>query len=327
MRLCKPVPLCLAAAAALLAVPATAGAADGGGPRCAGADNGAFPLTTRLHGGPGTYRAGGRPGTWYLDLTNTTRGTCTGIHPVVVLVDEQRALKPSQPRLEFYAAGRAHPVRFEPTDEDELVGAFADDPQGSAGGFSGFTVGPGRTLTVRLRLALTSDTPPDEITVNAAVVQRHGDDGDWVGQSNDYRFAVRTEPEPETEPGTEPEHEREAAPDPDPETDAETDAATDPESGRTPETAPETIPDADSGSDPAPATSAAASPPPGRTSAPAEKPGVQAVGTPGPAESTDVTGTIEELASTGPLSAAALVVGATLLLAAGAVLARARRRP
>ncbi|MFF3937710.1 hypothetical protein [Streptomyces phaeofaciens] len=325
MRLCTPVPLCLAAAATLLAVPATAGAADGGGPRCAGADNGAFPLTTRLHGGPGTYRAGGRPGTWYLDLTNTTRGTCTGIHPVVVLVDAHRALKPSQPHLEFYAAGRAHPVRFETTDEDELVGAFADDPKGAADRFSGFTVGPGRTLTVRLRLALTSDTPPNDITVNAAVVQRHGDDGDWVGQSNDYRFAVRTE----TEPATEPEHERETAPDPesDPETDAATAPESAPESDRTPKTAPETAPDADSGSAPAPATSAATSPPPGRTSAPAEKPGVRRAETPGPAESTAATGAIEELASTGPLSAAALVVGAALLLAAGAVLARTRRRP
>ncbi|WP_307167592.1 hypothetical protein [Streptomyces rishiriensis] len=212
MRLCPPVSLCLAVAAALLPAPAHAEA----GPGCAGPDGADFPLTTRLHGGPDSYRAGGGYGIWYLDLTNTTRLTCDGIHPVVVLVDAGRDLKPSQARLEFYADGQPHPVHFEPTDDDELVGAFTEGPTDGeaegqaegradgAGDFPGFTVGPGRTLTVKLRLALTSDTAPNAVTANAAVVQRHGDDGDWIGQSNDYRFAVEAEPDPDTAPGLDP---------------------------------------------------------------------------------------------------------------------------
>lgn len=170
-----PALLGLAAAAAL--TPATPAHADRS---CAPAGRD-FPLTTRIHGGPAVYEAGGGFGTWSLDLVNTTRHTCGGIHPVVVLVDERHALKPSQARLEFYDGPRTRAVRFETTDEDELVGAF---------GGAGLTVGPGKTLTVKVRLAVAADAAPNEVTVNAAVVQRHGDDGDWVGQSNDYRFGI-----------------------------------------------------------------------------------------------------------------------------------------
>lgn len=172
-------PLATAAPAPALASLRTATSAA---PSCDAPDAKDFPLTTRLRGGPAAYEAGGGYGTWYLDLTNTTDRTCTGVHPVVVLVDARRALRPSQPQLEFYADGRPHPVRFQRTDEDELVGAFD--------GFPGFTVGPRATVTVRVRLAFTSDTAPDSVTADAAVVQRHGDDGDWVGQSDDYRFTV-----------------------------------------------------------------------------------------------------------------------------------------
>ena len=42
---------------------------------------------------------------------------------------------------------------------------------------------------------------PNDVTANAAVVQRHDDDGDWVGQSNDYRFGIDTD-EAGTDPGT-----------------------------------------------------------------------------------------------------------------------------
>ncbi|MFJ9250249.1 hypothetical protein [Streptomyces sp. NPDC101776] len=182
-------PLCLAAAAPLslllIAAPPPAHAADAT-PACAAPDARAFPLTTRIHDGPDSYTAGGGHGIWYLDLTNTTARRCTGIHPVVVLVDRQHALKPSQPRLEFYdgTSPRPHPVHFDRTDEAELVGAFDD-------GFPGFTVDPGKTLTVKVRLALAPDTVANEITADAAVVQRHADDGDWIGQSNDYRFDVQ----------------------------------------------------------------------------------------------------------------------------------------
>ncbi|MEU6144187.1 hypothetical protein ABZ848_28020 [Streptomyces sp. NPDC047081] len=204
MRLFTPTSLCLAAAAAFLPLPPPASASPASAstapartapalptPTCAAPDSRGFPLTTRIHGAPADYEAGGGYGTWYLDLTNTTNRTCAAVHPVVVLVDEKRALKPSQPRLEFYDGPHTHPVHFETTDEAELVGAFDD-------GFPGFTVGPGKTLTVKVRLALTSDAVPNEVTANAAVVQRHDDDGDWIGQSNDYRFRITDEPLPDT---------------------------------------------------------------------------------------------------------------------------------
>lgn len=209
----SPASLCLAAAALLAAAPPVRAEPPVALPSCV-TDDGAFPLATRLHGGPDSYTAGGGFGTWYLDLTNTTGRTCTGIHPVVVLVDGKRALKPSQPRLEFYRTpkgspesrnsqdgqdghtgqtgrtgpddDRPLPVRFETTDEDELVGAFD--------GFPGFTVGPRKTVTVKVRLAVTSDAVPNQVTANAAVVQRHEGDGDWVGQSNDYRFTIDADP-------------------------------------------------------------------------------------------------------------------------------------
>ncbi|MEV0980674.1 LPXTG cell wall anchor domain-containing protein [Streptomyces sp. NPDC049915] len=171
-------------------------------PACA-ADTGSsdFPLRARIRGGPAAYDAGGGYGVWYLDLTNTTHGTCTAVHPVVVLVDERRALTAAQPRLEFDDGARTRSVRFETTDEDELVGAF-----GETDGFGGFSVGPRRTLTVRVRLAFTADAVPNEVTAEAAVVRRHDDDGDWVGQSNDYRFAVRSPsgPAPQQDPATDP---------------------------------------------------------------------------------------------------------------------------
>ncbi|MEU9732020.1 LPXTG cell wall anchor domain-containing protein [Streptomyces sp. NPDC048002] len=170
---------------ALLGAPGVAHAADPGD-TCTGSDGRTFPLSTEIRGGPDRYEPGGGYGTWYLDLTNKTGLTCRDVHPVVVLVDERRALEPDQPQLEFYAGGRAHPVRFETTDEDELVGPFE--------GFPGFTVGPRETVSVKVRLALTSEAAPNRVTVNAAVVQRHDDDGEWIGQSGDYRFGIGTDP-------------------------------------------------------------------------------------------------------------------------------------
>ncbi|MFF1544664.1 hypothetical protein [Streptomyces sp. NPDC058291] len=295
MRLCPPVSLCLAAAAALLPAPAHAEA----GPSCAGPDAGDFPLTTRIHGGPDTYRAGGGYAVWYLDLTNTTRRTCDAIHPVVVLVDAERTLKASQPRLEFYADGRPHPVRFEPTDDDELVGAFTGGSRDAADGFSGFSVGPGRTLTVKLRFALAPDTAADAVTANAAVVQRHGDDGDWVGQSNDYRFTVEADPDPAT-------------------VEASAEASAGPPGQATPEATAH------------PMASPTADPPGGSASAPASD--ATTAATPGPDASAADTGDLsladeaEELARTGLTSPAVLVAAAACLLTAGAALLLARRR-
>ncbi|PWI07806.1 hypothetical protein DIZ27_25535 [Streptomyces sp. NWU339] len=187
MRLRTPASLFLAVLAAVLPTAAQA-RTEAPPPTCAAEDDADFPLTARIHGGPDTYTAGGGYGTWYLQLTNTTDRSCGDIHPVVVLVDEKRELRASQPVLEFYAPDREqpHPVRFETTDEDELVGAFVDE----YAGFAGFTVEPGRTFTVQVRLALTSDAVAGEVVAKAAVVQRREDDGDWVGQSDDYRFRI-----------------------------------------------------------------------------------------------------------------------------------------
>jgi hypothetical protein len=153
-------------------------------PDCVSSDTHDFPIKTRIHGGPDAYQAGGGSGTWYIDLTNTTAHPCGAIHPVVVLVDEKRTLRPEQARLEFYEGERAHAVRFERSDEAENVGPFDD-------GFPGFTVAPGRTLTVKVRLSLASGaSAPNSVVANAAVVQKHDDDGDWVGESNAYRFRI-----------------------------------------------------------------------------------------------------------------------------------------
>ncbi|MER6786450.1 LPXTG cell wall anchor domain-containing protein [Streptomyces sp. NPDC000658] len=294
MRLCPPVSLCLAAAAALLPAPAHAEA----GPGCAGPAAGAFPLSTRIHGGPASYRAGGGYGVWYLDLTNTTRRTCAAIHPVVVLVDAGRTLKPSQPRLEFYADGRPYPVRFEPTDDDELVGAFiggsGDD---ASGGFPGFSVGPGRTLTVKLRLALAPDAEANSVTANAAVVQRHGDDGDWIGQSNDYRFSVEAGSAPATSGAT-----------------TDPTDPTDPTAGATARTPADPTSDATSDATGG-ATTGAASPPAPRPDASTADAG-----------RLSLADEAEELARTGLTSPAVLVAAAGCLLAAGAALLLARRR-
>ncbi|WP_395570889.1 hypothetical protein [Streptomyces sp. BK79] len=206
MRLFTPASPRLVAAAALLAAASTAVPAYADPaplPACTAPDDHTFPLTTRIHGGPAGYQAGGGYGTWNLELTNTTSRTCEGIHPVVVLYDEHRALEPSQPRLEFYDGARPHAVAFERTDRDELVGAFGEG--GGSGGFPGFTVGPGKTLTVKVRLALASDAVPGEVTANAAVVQRRGGDGEWIGQSNDYRFRIGSGESPapgDTDPAT-----------------------------------------------------------------------------------------------------------------------------
>ncbi|MFI6276402.1 hypothetical protein [Streptomyces sp. NPDC050988] len=183
-------------------------------------------MRTRIHGGPAEYDAGGGFRTWYIDLTNTTDATCGNIHPVVVLVDGKRALRPEQPRLEFYDGERPRPVDFERTEQDENIGVLGvptsrgdlSAADGSAGDlsagdgseadgavveeapFPGFTVAPGATISVKVRLAVTSDAVANDVVAHAAVVQRQGDDdGDWVGQSNDYRFRILGEGEGEGE--------------------------------------------------------------------------------------------------------------------------------
>ncbi|MGW6025773.1 hypothetical protein [Streptomyces sp. NPDC055099] len=116
-------------------------------------------------------------------MDNTTRGLCGNIHPVVVIVDKERELRPRQVQLEFHDGTRWRPVGFERTDRDENIGVFDD-------GFPGFTVEAGRTLTVRVRLSFTSEARSERAVISAAVVQRRADDGDWVGESKDYPFGI-----------------------------------------------------------------------------------------------------------------------------------------
>ncbi|MFF4080914.1 hypothetical protein ACFYZN_16140 [Streptomyces sp. NPDC001777] len=169
-------------------------------PACGDPKAGEFPIRTRIHGGPDSYASGGGYGTWFLELTNTTTEPCRAIHPVLVLTDEDRRLTSDQIQLKFSEQARPgteHRVTWETTDRDEHIGVFGGDGDD----FEGFTVPAGRTVTVQVRMAFTSDTLPGRITANAAIVQRQradggatgdpdGDDGAWVGESDDYFFTV-----------------------------------------------------------------------------------------------------------------------------------------
>ncbi|TGN72459.1 hypothetical protein E5083_29810 [Streptomyces bauhiniae] len=189
-----PASLCLVAVTALAPVSSAAAVAP-----CVAGDDGSFPLGTRIHGGPDTYRAGGAPGTWYIDLVNAGAQACAGVHPVVVLVDDERLLRPSQAKLDFYDGRKRRPVRLESTDHQELVGVVGAD------GFAGYTVAPGKTVTVRLRLMITSEAYADHVTAKAALVQRRGQDGEWVGESEDYVFDIDgEEPDPARTKGSAP---------------------------------------------------------------------------------------------------------------------------
>ncbi|MFI9585044.1 hypothetical protein ACIHCQ_25075 [Streptomyces sp. NPDC052236] len=154
-------------------------------PICGKVTDPEFPLDTRIHGGPAVQHSGGGFEEWSLDLANTTAQPCTNIHPVIIFTGRDGGLAPPRMALEFYdgQTARWRPVALETTAEDEIVGVLDD-------GFPGFAVPARKTVTVRVRVAMGADIPSNEVTVNAAIVQRQGDDGDWVGESGDYRFAV-----------------------------------------------------------------------------------------------------------------------------------------
>ncbi|MEV7232626.1 hypothetical protein AB0N06_01090 [Streptomyces sp. NPDC051020] len=172
-------------------------------PTCGDPTAADFPIATRIRGGPETYASGGGYGTWFLDLTNTTSKPCSSIHPVLVLTDEDQQLTSDQIQMEFSEPDRPdvpHRVTWETTDRDEHIGVFGGD---GADTFGGFTIPAGRTVSVLVRMAFTSDTDPNRIIAKAAIVQRKqaadddggkrtsaGDDGDWVGESDDYVFDV-----------------------------------------------------------------------------------------------------------------------------------------
>ncbi|MFD8195745.1 hypothetical protein [Streptomyces wuyuanensis] len=178
-------------------------AAPGGGPveqqpSCGDLNAVEFPIATRIVRGPQEYRAGGDAHEFSVELSNTTAQPCLNIHPVVVLAGQGRAIPPDRVRLEFFdgAARIWRPVTIEKTDQGEAVGAFG----AGSGGFAGLSLPAGGTFSVRVRLAFPDrTTAPDAVVANAAVVQRRGADGDWVGESNDYRFDILG-PEPTDRP-------------------------------------------------------------------------------------------------------------------------------
>ncbi|MGT2528581.1 hypothetical protein ACU4GG_16670 [Streptomyces nojiriensis] len=198
-RLRKALALTAVLCAAAVATAPTAGAdiGTGGGARpapampsralatCGDGKSAAFPIGARIRGGPAVYRTGGGPQSWYLDLTNGTNTQCKAIHPVIVFTDKARALRPAHLRMDFDAPGGPFPVSLERTDRDEIIAVFDG---GDA--FPGFSVGPGGNLTVKVSLAFAPDAPTGEVVADAALVQRKGDDGDWVGEAGGYRFSV-----------------------------------------------------------------------------------------------------------------------------------------
>ncbi|MEU2656243.1 hypothetical protein ABZ615_13065 [Streptomyces sp. NPDC007325] len=271
------------APAASSAAPAPAAPAPAPAPRCGTDADAGFPLETRIEDGPADYPAGGAFRSWELEVRNTTGADCAAVHPVLVLADEGRVLRPEQIRLEFYdgEAERWRPVAFEATEEAESIGAFT--------GFGGFSVPARRTVTVPVRLAFRADAAPEEVVVNAALVQRRGGDGDWVGRSGDYRLSVGPPDPSESAPPSAP-----ADPPADP---------TAPAPGRTPT--------------PAPDGSAPATPPPPTGLPP---------GTGGhPRPELAHTGTEETVTRLAPWAASLALAGAVLTRAGRRL--RARPRP
>ncbi|MFJ4706459.1 peptidase [Streptomyces anulatus] len=214
---------------------------------------------------------------------------------------------------------------------------------GSGDGFLGFTVPAGETVSVRVRMAFTSDTDPGPVTAHAAVVQRrHQDkakgggreDGEWVGESEDYAFVIvdgatggirepeqprseqpRTErpqserPQPDRPRSESPVPERDSPERPDPErTDPDDGTRTDPGTGREPS------PDRD----PAPR-------PPNRPEAGEEGRGADEEH-PGLPPRDGLGRPLPELARTGPASLSWTGAAAGALLLGGAALMRYARR-
>ncbi|MGW9710010.1 hypothetical protein ACWGUJ_02895 [Streptomyces albidoflavus] len=155
-------------------------------PLCVQPDAEVLPLVGQVRDGPATVRAGDGPSGFTVRVHNTGRVTCHRVHPVVLLLDEDRALAPSQVRLDFHDGRRWLPVRLRHTSRNENVGVLDGGPS-----FRGFTVRPGGRKDVRLRLAVREDARPDRVAVQAALVQHHDRDGHWAGHSDTYTFELR----------------------------------------------------------------------------------------------------------------------------------------
>ncbi|WP_407565122.1 hypothetical protein [Streptomyces sp. 184] len=155
-------------------------------PRCGDPGAGRFPVATALRGDGAALRAGGARRGLALRLHNVSDDACRDVHPVAVLSHEGGGrLRPDDIRLEFYdaAARRWRSVAFERTGAEESAGVFAD-------GFGGFALPAGGSREVPVRLGFAAGAPTGRVTVNVTTVQRRGDDGEWVGQSDDYHVAI-----------------------------------------------------------------------------------------------------------------------------------------
>ncbi|MDI5972493.1 hypothetical protein POF50_024660 [Streptomyces sp. SL13] len=144
-----------------------------------------FPIDSRLHDGPSGYAPGLEADGFALDLTNTTDGACRDVHPLVILVDRDGTLTGDQFTLRYRPPGgdwRAVP--FESTDRGEFVGI----PGGQNG--PGLTIPAGATVTVRLQLWFAPSAPADRVVASATTMQRRGQDGSWVAESNHYPFDI-----------------------------------------------------------------------------------------------------------------------------------------
>lgn len=163
-------------------------ASGGDRPGCGDPGSPDFPIVSRLSGGPAVYERGADAPAWELDLRNDTGTGCRAVHPVVVLSDRSRALRPQDVRMEFYdrEGARWRPVRFERTDEAENVGVL----DGRSPDFRGFDVPAHGVVVVPVRLGFADGAPEGPVTANVTAVQRRGADGAWVGESDDYTFDV-----------------------------------------------------------------------------------------------------------------------------------------
>jgi hypothetical protein len=191
---CRALLLAAAAIATVGTAPAPATAED-------------FPVRARLAGGPATYRTGDEPRGFRIRLDNTTRSARADVHPVIVLVDRDRALTPGNISLEYRDPADAtwRPVPLDRTDNDENIGVVGgvDGP--------GLELAARQGATVELRLGFGRGTRPGHVTASATVMQRegrHGTDGEWVGESAPYEFDIvrpRTPPRaPSAPPRTHP---------------------------------------------------------------------------------------------------------------------------
>ncbi len=333
------------AAPASLAAPTDVAAAakeDDEQPVCGDPEAKGFPIETRIQDAPDRYASGGGYGTWFLDLTNTTDTSCQALHPVLVLADRDRRLTSDQIQLEFSepgSPGTEHRVTWESTDRDEQIGVFGEP-------FPGFTVPAGKTVSVRVRMAFTSDTAPGPVTAHAAVVQRrHQDkakgggreDGEWVGESEEYPFVIVDgvtggirEPEQPRPERTRPESPRSERPDPErtaPDGGTRTERPADPDGPRTePGTGRDPVPDGDVGSRPPTRPGAGEGEGDHGGDGGRDEDGDGGEEDPGPPPRDGLGRPLPELARTGPASLPWTGAAAGALLLGGAVLLRHARR-